>query len=61
MCETCENWLGPVNSCVYYTHQTHEIYQVLCYSVDCKAHRGFEIHWVRQYLVDVISFGIKDL
>ena len=39
MPETCENWLGLVNSCVYYVHQseTQEIYQVLLYSVDFKA------------------------
>ena len=39
MPETCENWLGLVNSCVYYVRQseTHEIYQVLLYSVDFKA------------------------
>ena len=24
-----ENWLVLVNSCIYYAHQTHEIYQVL--------------------------------
>ena len=27
---------GVVNSCVYYAHQTREIYQVLSYSVDLK-------------------------
>ena len=33
MPETCENWLGYVNSCVYYyAHQACEIYQVLLYS-----------------------------
>ena len=37
MPETCEDWLGLVNSCVYYVHQTHEIYQVLPYLVDFKA------------------------
>ena len=37
MPDTCENWLGLVNSCVYYAHQTHEIYQILPYSVDFKA------------------------
>ena len=37
MPETCENWLSPVNSCVYYACQTYEIYQVLSYSVDFKA------------------------
>ena len=36
---TCENWLGLVNSCVYYAHQTREIYQipVLTSAVDFKA------------------------
>ena len=34
MPETCDNWLGLVQSCVYYAHQTREIYQVLSYSVD---------------------------
>ena len=29
MPKTCENWLGPVNSWVYYANQTREIYQVL--------------------------------
>ena len=29
MPKTCENWLGPVNSCIYYACQTREIYQVL--------------------------------
>ena len=37
MPETCENWPGLVNSCIYYAHQTHEIYQVLPSSVDFKA------------------------
>ena len=31
MDETCENWLGLVNNCVYYAHKTCEIYQVLPY------------------------------
>ena len=39
MCETCKNWLGLVNSCVYYARQIREIYQVLSYSVDPKAPR----------------------
>ena len=42
MPKTCENWLGLVNSCIYYAHQTHEIYQVQPYSVDFKAPRE---HW----------------
>ena len=36
---TRENWLCLLNSYVYYVHQTHEIYQVLPYSVDFKAPR----------------------
>ena len=36
MPETCENWLSLVNIYIYYAHQTHEIYQVLPYSVDFK-------------------------
>ena len=35
--DTCENWLGLVKSCVYYAHQTHEIYQLLLFPVDFKA------------------------
>ena len=37
MPETSDNWLGLVNSCIYYAYQIHEIYQVLSYSVDFKA------------------------
>ena len=33
MPETSENWLGHGNSCVYSARQTHEIYQILSYSV----------------------------
>ena len=29
----CENWLDLVKNNVYFTHKTHEIYQVLPYSV----------------------------
>ena len=59
--ETCENWLDPVNSCSYYACQTCAINQVLPYSVDFKAPGSFEIHWIRQYLVDIVLFGIMDL
>ena len=31
MPETCEDWLGLLNICIYYAWQTHEIYQVLPY------------------------------
>ena len=34
MLETWANWLDLVNICVYFAHQTHEIYQLLSYSVD---------------------------
>ena len=52
-----------VNSCVYYACQSCEIHQVLPYLVDCKAPRSFKIHGViiRQYLVIVVLFGLRDL
>ena len=53
MLETCEYWLGPVNSYDYYARQTREIYQTLPGSC--------EIHWVRQYLVNVVLLRIKSL
>ena len=55
--KTCENWLCLVNSCIYFAHWTCEIYQVLPCSVDFKALGS----WVKQYLVDVVLFGIKAL
>ena len=58
---TCKNWLFLSNSYVYYAHQTHEIYKLLPYSVDFKTPGRFEIHWVKQYLVYVVLFEIKDL
>ena len=39
MPETCENWLGLVNSRVYNARQTREIYLVLPFSVDFKTPR----------------------
>ena len=57
MPKTWENWFGFVNSCIYYAHQTQKIHQELPYSVDFGS---FEIHWVRQYIVNVVLF-IKDL
>ena len=36
MPKTFENWLSLVKSCVYYAHQTCEIYQLLPYLVDLK-------------------------
>ena len=59
MPETCENWLGVANSCVYYAPQSHKIYQVLSYPVDFKLPESFEIHGVKQYLVNVVLFRIK--
>ena len=59
MPETSKNWLGFVNLSVYYARQTRGTYQVLSYSVDFKS--PFEIHWVRQYLVNVVLFRLKDL
>ena len=43
MPKTCEYWLGLVNSCVDYAWQTHEIYQILPYSVDFKAPRATKV------------------
>ena len=37
MPETCENYLGLVNRCVKYAHQTRKICQVLPYSMDFEA------------------------
>ena len=37
MPETCENWLGPVKSCIYYAHQIREVYQVLPHSEALKS------------------------
>ena len=56
MPETCENCLGLVNRCVKYAHQTRKICQVLPYSMG-----SFEIHWVRQHLVNVVLYRIKNL
>ena len=45
MSETCENWLGPVNSYVYHAQHSCKIYKVLPYPValpsDFKAPRKF--------------------
>ena len=57
----CENWFGFVNSCFYHAHQTREIYQVLPHSVVFKAPSIFDIHWVRQYLLNIVLFRMKDL
>ena len=56
-----ENWLGHVKSCIWYASQARNIYQVLPHSVDFKLLGSFEIHWERQYLVNVVLFGIKHL
>ena len=53
MVKNCENWLGLVNSCIYYARQIREINQALLPG-------SFAIHWLRQYLVNVVLFGIKD-
>ena len=62
MPETGENWLGLVNSCVYFSR---EIYKVLPYSIDFKA--PVEL-WnplgktvLNKYVSNVVLFGIKDL
>ena len=60
MPETCGNCLDFVNNCIEYAHQTHEIYHVLPDTIDFKAQELW-IHWVKQYLVNVVKCGIKDL
>ena len=57
--EACKNWLGLVNNCIYYTHHTHAIYQVLAYSVDFKAHEKIWNPLSKSWLV--VLFGMKDL
>ena len=42
--------LGLANSCVYYAHQTREVYQVLPYSVDSNAPEELWDKLVRKYL-----------
>ena len=61
MPDICENWLRFVNSWGYYAGPTHEIYQILPYSLDLKAQVGWgvEMHWVRQYLVHVICIKLR--
>ena len=61
MPETCENWFGLVNSCIYYARQTRDLHQVLLYSADFKAAGCFEINCVRQYLINVVSYEMKNL
>ena len=56
MPETCENWFSCMNSCVYYTCQTSEIYQELPYSVKYYFEAPEDL-----YVVYVFFFGIKDL
>ena len=55
----CEYRFGIVNSCVYYACQTREIYSFT--QGIPKPLESFEIQWVRQYLISVVLFGIKDL
>ena len=53
MPKTCENWLILENTYVYYVCQTHEIYLPYCLTQwISKLPGSFEIHWVRQYLVN---------
>ena len=59
MPKTCENWLGLVNSYIFYVNQTCEIYQVLPYSVDFKAPWELWNPLSRQYLINVVLFGIN--
>ena len=53
--------LGLLKSCIYYAHQTHEIYHVVSYSVDFKALGELWNPLSIQYFINVVLFGIKDL
>ena len=59
--ETCENWLGLVNSCVYYACLIRETTRYCLIQWILKLPRSFEFHWVRRYLVNLGLFVIKDL
>ena len=61
MPETCGNWLGLVNTCAYYAHQTRGIYQVLPYSAGFKAPRELWNLLSKTVLSKCSLFGIKDL
>ena len=61
MLETCGNWLSLIESCIYYAHQTSEIYQVLPYSVDFKALEELWNPLSKTVPSYVVLFGIKDL
>ena len=64
MHQTCENWHGLVNSCVYYACQaaTSIKFTRCCLTQWISKLLGsFEIHWVRQYFINVVLFGIRDL
>ena len=61
MPETYENWFDIVNSCIYYIHQTHEIYQVLPYSVDFKTPGELWNRLSKTVLSKVVLFGIKGM
>ena len=61
MPETCENWLSFVKSCIYYAHYTHKITKYCLTQWISKLPGSFEIHWVRQYMVNVVLFQIQDL
>ena len=61
MPEACENWLGLVNSCIYYARQTRDIYHVLPYSVDFKAPEELRNLLSKTVLRKYSLFGIKDM
>ena len=52
--------LGHVNiACIDHARLTHETYLLTKWI--SKLPGSFEIHWVRQYLVNVVLFGTKDM
>ena len=54
MPEICENWLGLVNSCVYYVRYIRGIGY-------CLTQWGLKLPGRFEYLVNLVLFGMEDL
>ena len=55
---TCDR---DISNSAIYTTAIYRAYTVLLYSMDFMVLGSFEIHWIGQYLVNVVLCGIKDL
>ena len=58
--KTCKNCLSRVNKCVDYARKIRKITRYCLTQWISKLSGSLEIHWVRQYLVIVVLFGIRD-